>query len=699
MSDDKTTSQLISKSLRLHLENPDSKELETLVGGSEEARKFADLSQLIQQSVAGANTPDQECVDTKKPGLTQEVKQRMKDSMRAAIEEKLSLSQAGLLNNAELQTMPHDSGRKGIADDGQNTRQHLSRFSLIRRLGQGGLGNVWLARDEKLNRSVAIKELKAESLQNPTSWERFHREAEITGLLEHPNVVPLYQYGNDQVTGEPFYAMRFVGKRTLADAIEEHQDRVEAGESCSLGLHRLLSVFLDVCQAIAYAHSRGVVHRDLKPENVALDSFGQVIVLDWGLAKIQEDSELGTKMTWLNNVQDSVSLSQTMEGDVIGTPLYMSPEQAAGNLDKIDDKSDVYGLGAILFAILTGVAPHQKFADGDVSDLSSILKQIASSQAPRAVEYHKTISLELEAICMKAMASKPHLRHGSVQELADAVERWMAGQSEKKSGYDALRMEGRELRADLQASVQNLERNVRFGAGLPPIGQLIQASADEDVSIWRERLSSIFSGLLQANPDYESIVYSKVDGETFTELVRVENLGNDSGKIRVVPKSRLRSDKVNDFLTKVIHRKPEDVLTSLVCDPHCEHGVDCDEQVGLLSAVPVYDDATEDVFGVVMINCDIKKLLRRQMNRRMTAGEVIVACDVFNIMMHSKGGRIAEESIGNTVAQESPHMTHAIEALQNQMDYIDQTNSDIYGARLWFTPNVHGIMYLLKRSQ
>ena len=207
---------------------------------------------------------------------------------------------------------------------------------------------------------------------------RFHREAEITGHLEHPNVVPLYQAGTNPVTHEPFYAMRFVGKRTLADAISEYHERCHLGKSDPLLLHRLLTAFLDVCQAIAYSHSRGVIHRDLKPNNVALDSFGQVIVLDWGLAKISDDGELGSQISGDQDVSDSV-LTKTMAGEAIGTPLYMAPEQASGDLESIDHKTDIYGLGAILFDILTGHAPHENLGDPDhpVSSIEEMLKQIA----------------------------------------------------------------------------------------------------------------------------------------------------------------------------------------------------------------------------------------------------------------------------------------------------------------------------------
>ncbi len=703
MSDDQQISLLITQSLRRELSPEESQKVSEHLQENEQAAKFAELSKIIEQSVAGISKPDSADFSGDGPGLSEEAKQRLKQSVSGAFEEKLSLSQAGLISHASGSSLKQSGAE--TSDSDQQQRQLISNFNLVRRLGQGGLGNVWLARDEKLNRNVAIKELRIESLVSPKSWQRFHREAEITGHLEHPNVVPLYQYGVDQSSGEPFYTMRFVGKRTLSNAIEEYHDRIEAGEAEPLCLHRLLSVFLDICQAIAYAHSRGVIHRDLKPENVALDNFGQVIVLDWGLAKVLEDSELANKLASTSlNLTDS-SLAQTMHGDVIGTPLYMSPEQAAGNLDKIDTKTDVYGLGAILFAILTGEAPHSKSAAEGHTSVESVLQSISQSQSPQPAESKTCIPSALNTICAKAMARKQHLRYDSVQDLANAIESWMAGQSGKQAAYDTLRMEGRELRADLQSSVFNLERNVRFASTLPPIEALINAQTDEDISVWRERLATIYEGILRANPDYMGIAYCSVDGNSsdpdkqrYREIVRVERHSRDATNLRVLPKSKLETGSVNPFITAVANKKPGETHTSLSCDQMCG-GRDFDSNaVRLLSAVPVYDAKTEDVFGFVIIDCDMQQMLRRQMDRRVTAGEIIVACDIFQIMLHHQSGQLLEVSQTKPVAELAPHFQSAVDALQTQTDFIDETNADIFGARLWFTPGEHGLMYLLKRQ-
>ena len=528
MSDDKNFSEMISKSLRQTLENQEASQIADHLTKNPEAKKFADLSQLIQDSVRGlhvnSSVATEEKVDDEAPDFSTKIQDRLKKSVRLAVQEKLSLSKAGLIAKQKDSTSEQkiqgnfdpeltqidqgsyvDTSSLHLADLHTDNRELITGFKLVRKLGEGGLGTVWMARDKKLNRNVAIKELKIDSLESSAAWDRFHREAEITGNLEHPNIVPLYLYGVDRVSGQPFYAMRFVGKKNLLVAIEEYHDKLAAGETDALSLHRLLTVFLDICQAIAYAHSRGVIHRDMKPQNVALDNFGQVIVIDWGLAKVIEDSELAMKMTCRSQLTDSV-LGRTIDGEVVGTPLYMSPEQASGDIDRIDLRTDIYGLGAILFTILVGNAPHQKNASLVEGDVKSFIETIVKSKPPTAADYGKTVPSELEKIYVKAMAQKSHMRYDSVEQLAEAVESWMAGQNSKTTKFEKLRMEGRELRSEMSGRAMDLERNVRFSSSLPPIDGLIRSETDEEIKTWRKRLSQIFAGMLNANPDYRSVI-------------------------------------------------------------------------------------------------------------------------------------------------------------------------------------------------
>ena len=277
-----------------------------------------------------------------------------------------------------LSTLPPAAGHvlvEAVTKPGEGrTRYTLSRLHV-----EEGIGRVLLARDGDLNRDVALKELKPQQAAHPDAWRRFLKEAQITGQLEHPNIVPVYELARRHGDEQPFYTMRFVRGQTLRDAIRDlHGGRTQArsaseggtdpGEpetdprsrvglvSDSLEFRRLLNAFISVCHAIAYAHSRGVVHRDLKPANVVLGGFGEVLVLDWGIAKVAgaTDAEASTL-----GFSDEAQTTATQTGALLGTPEYMAPEQAEGKSELIDGRTDIYGLGGILFAIVTGQAPRR----------------------------------------------------------------------------------------------------------------------------------------------------------------------------------------------------------------------------------------------------------------------------------------------------------------------------------------------------
>ncbi len=235
------------------------------------------------------------------------------------------------------------------------------RYQKLRNHVQGGLGVIFIARDLELNREVALKEIKPAYAKDGTSRNRFVVEAEVTGGLEHPGVVPVYGLGRYE-DGRPYYAMRFIKGESLKEAIDRvHKSDegidLDPGQRL-LALQKLLRRFLDVCNAIEYAHSRGVLHRDLKPKNIMVGQYGETLVVDWGLAKAvgkfeeEEDSPEATlRPTYSSGSTD------TIPGSVLGTPQYMSPEQASGRLDQLRPASDVYSLGATLYAILTGKSP------------------------------------------------------------------------------------------------------------------------------------------------------------------------------------------------------------------------------------------------------------------------------------------------------------------------------------------------------
>jgi serine/threonine protein kinase/tetratricopeptide (TPR) repeat protein len=293
------------------------------------------------------------------------------------------------------------------------------RFRILRPHAKGGLGEVFIANDAELHRLVAVKEILTTLADSQDSRARFVQEAEITGGLEHPGIVPVYGLGH-YPDGRPFYAMRFIRGDSLKQAIARfHSSTADAGQR-SLELRGLLGRFVDVCNAIEYAHSRGVLHRDLKPGNIMLGKYGETLVVDWGLAKVS-GAPLGPAAANEQTLKPSASGSApTQIGAAVGTPQYMSPEQAAGQLDRLGPRSDVYSLGATFFSLLTGRAPFENLPIDEL--LSDV--QAGRFATPRAVK--PDVTPALEAICLKAMAFDPAARYVSPDALARDVERWLA---------------------------------------------------------------------------------------------------------------------------------------------------------------------------------------------------------------------------------------------------------------------------------
>ena len=264
-----------------------------------------------------------------------------------------------------------------------------------------------MARDNAFGRNVALKELRPERAALATHRTRFLQEARITGQLEHPGIVPVYELALRPDDQQPFYTMRFVKGRTLSEAARAwHQTRVELRREL-LDLVPLLNAFVTVCNTIGYAHSRGVIHRDLKGQNVVLGDFGEVVVLDWGLAKLVDRIEEPDDPSVVVDDVSSNDLGLTVQGQAMGTPAYMAPEQAAGRLDLIDRHTDIYGLGAILYEILTGRPPFSG------ADMHEVLRKVREDQPLLPREQWAEVPPALEGICMRALAKSPSDRFAS----------------------------------------------------------------------------------------------------------------------------------------------------------------------------------------------------------------------------------------------------------------------------------------------
>ena len=298
-----------------------------------------------------------------------------------------------------------------------------SRFRIVRPHARGGLGEVFVAQDQELHREVAVKQIQMRHADEPESRIRFVQEAEITGGLEHPGIVPVYGLGS-YADGRPYYAMRFIRGDSLKDAIEHFHSaagkRLSPAER-SLELRSLLGRVIDVCDAIEYAHSRGVLHRDLKPGNIMLGKYGETLVVDWGLAKSVDRPDIAERLGESALRPSTMSgTAPTQMGSAVGTPQFMSPEQAAGRLDQLGPSSDVYSLGATLYCVLTGRAAFED------SDLGLTLRKVERGEFPRPREINKELSPPLEAICLKAMSLIQADRYPTPRALADDLEHWLA---------------------------------------------------------------------------------------------------------------------------------------------------------------------------------------------------------------------------------------------------------------------------------
>ena len=270
-----------------------------------------------------------------------------------------------------------------------------TRYRLQKRLGRGGMGTVFLAEDRMLGRNVAVKVLDLPDASGELA-ARMLREARIVAGLEHPGIVPVHDAGT-LPDGRVFYAMKYV----QGDRLDQHLPKVSS-------LADRLRLFLKVCDAVAFAHAHRVLHRDLKPGNIMVGPFGEVLVMDWGVAKVLSGGSESSEGRPSAENASVVALSrapETAHGTVLGTPGYMAPEQARGEIDRIDERSDVFGLGAILRFLLNGRGPGEGATAG------------AEIVVPRA----------LAAICAKAMSPEPADRYAGAQEVAADVARYLDG--------------------------------------------------------------------------------------------------------------------------------------------------------------------------------------------------------------------------------------------------------------------------------
>lgn len=342
-------------------------------------------------------------------------------------------------------------GEKSIRDLLAGRTSGKDRYVIEKEIARGGMGAVLRAIDCDIRREVAVKFMLDE--RDPRKKARFVEEAQVTGQLEHPNIVPIHELGVD-AQKRLFFSMKMVKGHSLGEVLEQLRGtaRRRGGE---VSLSRQLTILVNVCNALAYAHSRGVVHRDLKPANIMVGDFGEVYVMDWGLAKILDAPEPAAPAATASDAEASefarfmgkskptataragvsgakVSTSReddadlTQEGAVVGTPVYMPPEQALGHIADIDRRSDIYSLGAILYEMLTLAPPVEKEGGPMAILMRASQGEILppEQRAPR-----RSIPRELSAIAMKALAKEKKDRYQTVDDLRRDIERYQEGRS------------------------------------------------------------------------------------------------------------------------------------------------------------------------------------------------------------------------------------------------------------------------------
>jgi serine/threonine-protein kinase len=344
--------------------------------------------------------------------------------------------------------MVDDTGRVDTVEAVEQpagTRPSLPGYQLGMVIGQGGMGEVVVARDPKIGREVAIKRMKATS-PTPDAIERFLREAKVQARLDHPAIVPVHELGHDS-EGRPYFTMKRLAGKTMAEVLEH------GGQQ-----QRLVRALVDVCLAIELAHTRHIVHRDLKPANIMLGDYGEVYVLDWGIARVLDEAGEDSGNTDLTATPEGL----TRAGVALGTPGYMAPETLAG--EAIGPAADVYALGCVLFEILTGAplpAPH-----GRTDDSSSVVTTIIANPtvAPSSLAPDRAIPPELDAACVAALSHDPAARP-SARSLGERIQRYLDGdrdlerrrelgavflsQANAATGHaDRMRLAGRALALD-----------------------------------------------------------------------------------------------------------------------------------------------------------------------------------------------------------------------------------------------------------
>ncbi len=349
----------------------------------------------------------------------------------------------------------HRNGEAAAAEDFSTMppADSAGRNLLYEEIGRGGMGRVLRGRDPELRRDLAVKVLREEYRDDATVGRRFVEEAQIGGQLQHPGIVPVYELGRFP-DRRPYFTMKLVKGRTLAELLRERPNAEHDRP-------RILTIFEQVCQTLAYAHSKGVIHRDLKPSNVMVGPFGEVQVMDWGLAKVLEarkdaDPEATTAGSLIRTVRSGSTAEEDGRTGVVGTPAFMPPEQARGEVEAVDERADVFGLGAILCVILTGRPPYT------AADRQELMRQAAAGDVAEAFARLDGCGAdaELVALCKWCLAPAREQRPREAGEVAARMAAYQARVQERLRQAE-LERAAAEARAEEAKATAAAERKAR----------------------------------------------------------------------------------------------------------------------------------------------------------------------------------------------------------------------------------------------
>ena len=320
----------------------------------------------------------------------------------------------------------------GSEEPGDNQRYLIEGL-----LASGGMGEIYNAYDRQTDRHVAYKRIRRDQMKNQQLLTRFRYEAEITARLEHPNIIPVYDIDEDE-NQQSFYTMKLLKGSTLADYL-----KVLKHSKTKVSLNDLLEILVKVCDAIAFAHGQGVLHRDLKPDNIMLGDFGEVLILDWGLAKLQ-----APEFWQETNLDEALldSANETLCGSIFGTPAYMSPEQASGISEKIDERSDVYSVGAILYNVLS-LQGHLEAGSSDEllnrlrqAEPSALIWRLEGNKRENYPHLNERLPASAIAVCEKALHVDPEKRYQKVSQLANELRKIQEGFAVEAEEANFLRL-------------------------------------------------------------------------------------------------------------------------------------------------------------------------------------------------------------------------------------------------------------------